>query len=73
MAKMTFESAISRLEEIAALLEEGAQTLDDTLKLYEESNQLLTFCMKRLSDAEKKIKLLKKTADGFEVEEAELD
>ncbi len=73
MAKMTFEVAMSRLEEIASLLEQGTQTLDATLKLYEESNQLLTFCMQRLGEAEKKIQILKKNADEFQLEDVEMD
>lgn len=73
MARMTFEAAVSRLEEIAGLLEEGTQTLDATLQLYEESNRLLALCMQRLSEAEKKILLLKKSAENFSLEETELD
>lgn len=73
MAKLTFESAMSRLEEITTILEEGTQTLDASLKLYEESNQLLAFCQEKLNDAEKKIQVISKTTEGFKLNELELE
>ncbi|MBQ6796903.1 MAG: exodeoxyribonuclease VII small subunit [Clostridia bacterium] len=53
--KKTFEGALSRLEEIAAQLESGELTLDQSLKLYEESSKLAAFCSQKLESA--KIKL----------------
>ncbi|HNS74405.1 MAG TPA: exodeoxyribonuclease VII small subunit [bacterium] len=73
MPPKNFEAAMARLEEIAALLEEGSAPLEESLQLFEESNELLAFCIARLDEAEKKIQLLSKTAEGFEVEEADLD
>ena len=57
---MTFESAITRLEEIARLLESGEDengviTLERSLELYEEGSRLAAFCSGTLKDAEQRI------------------
>lgn len=56
----SFEDALTRLEEIVESMEEGEIPLDDLLRKYEEGNELLKICNKRLRDAELKIELLKK-------------
>ncbi|HNW60637.1 MAG TPA: exodeoxyribonuclease VII small subunit [bacterium] len=73
MTTRNFESAMARLEEIAAVLEQGTTPLEESLKLFEESNELLAFCLARLDEAEKTIQLLGKTAEGFQIEETPLD
>ena len=55
MAEMTFEQAMSRLEQIVTTLEGGRCTLDDSLKLFEEGTRLTVFCSKQLKEAEQKI------------------
>ncbi|GAB4340286.1 MAG: exodeoxyribonuclease VII small subunit [Calditrichia bacterium] len=62
--KMSFESAMARLEEIAALLERGEISLEESIKVYEEGTQLLEFCENKLDEAEKKIQLLIRKPDG---------
>lgn len=52
---LTFEAAITRLEEIVALLEAGKCTLDESLKLFEEGARLTSFCSEALKQAEQKI------------------
>jgi len=42
----------------------GKVSLDESLKLYEEADRLISSCNKRLSDAEKKIEVLIKNRDG---------
>lgn len=66
MAKeLTYEQAMTRLEEIVTQLEGGKCTLDDSMKLFEEGAKMADFCRKALSEAEQKIeKLQKKTAEG---------
>ena len=61
---VSFEQAMSRLEEIVRTLESGSATLDDSLKLYEEGIALVRACGTKLDEAEKKIKLLNVSADG---------
>ncbi len=67
--KGKFEDALSRLEEIARLLERGDQPLDESLKIYEEGKELIKFCNKKLNTMEKKIQKLSKSEDsGFQLE-----
>lgn len=54
--KMTFESALERLNEIVEQLESGEKPLNESLKLFEEGSALASFCYKKLSVAEQKIK-----------------
>ncbi len=61
---LTFETAYARLEEILEKINSGRIALEDSLKLYEEANHLITWCSRRLSDAEKKIELLTKNREG---------
>ena len=67
--EMTFESAMSRLEEIVNQLDGGKATLDDSLKLYEEGIKLVRLCSDRLDKAEQKIKMVRKDASGELAEE----
>lgn len=60
----SFEAAFARLEEILERLNAGTISLDDSLKLYEEADQLIAICNKRLNDAERKIEMLVKNRNG---------
>ena len=61
---LSFEAAFGRLEEILEKLNKGTVSLDDSLKLYEEADQLITDCSKRLNEAERKIEVLIKNRSG---------
>lgn len=61
----TFEQAMVRLEQIAELLETQQGTLEESLKLFEEANQLALFCEESLDQAERKLQILSKREDGF--------
>lgn len=63
-AKMTFESAMKRLEEIVKSLEAGDSPLDEALKLFEEGVKLADFCNKALNTAEQKVTMLTTSSDG---------
>lgn len=60
----SFESAFARLEEILEKMNSSAITLDESLKLYEEADRLITTCNKRLNEAERKIEILIKNRNG---------
>ena len=60
----SFESSYARLEEILEKMNSGKTSLEDSLKLYEEADHLITGCSKRLNDAEKKIEILVKGRDS---------
>ena len=61
--KMTYETAIKRLEEIVGKLDDGSLSLDDSVNLFEESTKLATFCNSCLENAKLKITELSKADD----------
>lgn len=63
-AKLTFETALTRLETIVDSMEQGEIPLAELLSKYEEGSKLLKVCEARLKDAELKIEKLKKNKDG---------
>lgn len=69
MAKknVSFEASIERLEEILHILESGNESLDASLKLYEEGVALIRSCSSLLENAEQSVKMLRIQADGTAV------
>ena len=63
-AKLTFETALSKLESIVESMESGQVPLAELLAKFEEGNKLLKICEARLKDAEMKIEQLQKQQDG---------
>ncbi|MEO5762586.1 MAG: exodeoxyribonuclease VII small subunit [Vicinamibacteria bacterium] len=61
-ARESFETALSRLEQIVGALEKGDLALEDSLKLYEEGIARARFCQERLEEAESKIEVLSQDA-----------
>jgi len=59
-----FESALKSLEEIVAQLEGGDMTLDRALELFEEGVKVSRYCNSKLEEAERKVEVLMKTAEG---------
>ncbi|WP_067617667.1 exodeoxyribonuclease VII small subunit [Alicyclobacillus acidiphilus] len=49
---LTFEGAMARLEEIVRKLESGELPLDESIRQYQESMQLVKFCREQLDKAE---------------------
>ena len=66
--KKTFEQAMTRLEEIVALLEKGEAPLEESLKLFEEGTGLMKQCSTLLDKAEQKVTKLTAGADGQPVD-----
>ena len=64
MAAPSFETSLHRLEQIVKKLEGGDLPLDDALKLFEEGIGLSQQCQKQLEEAENKVEILLKKADG---------
>lgn len=48
---MTFESALSRLNEIAKTMENPDITLKNAVELYSEAKELVDFCNKSIAEA----------------------
>jgi len=63
MKETKFEDALDKLEDIVEKLEAGEISLDDSLKVFEEGNELVKLCMKKLTEAEQKIKTISKDLD----------
>jgi exodeoxyribonuclease VII small subunit len=63
-----FESALKRLEEITELMESGDVSLEQSIDLYTEGLDIAKYCNKKLTEAEKKIKIIKEKG-GLMVEQ----
>ena len=60
-----FETALQRLEEIVRKLDSGDLPLASLLEVYEEGVTLSRFCQTKLEEAERKVEILNKKADGM--------
>ena len=63
-AKLPFDEALEKLEEIVRQLEEGRLSLEDSMKAFEEGVKLQKLCAAKLSEASQKIELLTKKENG---------
>ncbi|HOT46347.1 MAG TPA: exodeoxyribonuclease VII small subunit [Spirochaetota bacterium] len=70
--KINFEKALQQLEEIAEKLEDGDLGLDESINQFEKGMRLAKFCREKLDEAERKIEILQKGADGH-VRKKEVD
>ncbi|MDR3719886.1 MAG: exodeoxyribonuclease VII small subunit [Bryobacteraceae bacterium] len=64
----TFEQNLDRLEALVKRLEESELPLEEALKLFEEGTALSAGCRKQLEEAEHRVEVLTKTADGIVAE-----
>lgn len=62
--KPDFERSLARLEEVVRKLESPQLSLDEAMKLFEEGVGLSRECQKQLEEAEGKVEILLKKADG---------
>jgi exodeoxyribonuclease VII small subunit len=53
-----FESALAELDAIVKKMEEGDQTLERSMELYERGLQLSRFCHSKLEEAERRVEIL---------------
>lgn len=60
----TFEASLNELEKIVNQLEEGDLSLEESLKLFEQGVKLSRECQQRLAQAERRIEVLLKDAEG---------
>lgn len=59
-----FEKSLIRLEEVVKQLEGTDLSLDEAMKLFEEGVKLSHDCQKQLEEAESKVEILLRRADG---------
>lgn len=64
MAEPKFEKDLEKLEQTVEALEAGGLSLDDALKRFEDGIKLARRCDKALTEAERKIEILMKNAQG---------
>jgi exodeoxyribonuclease VII small subunit len=62
--KPDFERSLARLEEVVRKLESPQLSLDEAMKLFEEGVGLSRECQKQLEEAEGRVEVLLKKADG---------
>jgi exodeoxyribonuclease VII small subunit len=62
--KGEFEKSLARLEEVVKRLESVDLPLDEAMKLFEEGVKLSHECQKQLEEAEGRVEILLRKADG---------
>jgi exodeoxyribonuclease VII small subunit len=62
--KPDFEKSLARLEEVVRRLESPQLALDEAMRLFEEGVELSRECQKQLEEAEGRVEILLKKADG---------
>lgn len=62
---MKYEEAIAKLEEITQKLSNDNVSLDDAVKLFEESTKLSKICFDTIKEVEGKVSVIKKELDGI--------
>ena len=67
--ELSFEEAMSNLEEIVTNLEKGELTLDESVDNFKKGMELSNYCNELLNKAEKSITVLVKDKDGEYTEE----
>ena len=61
---LPFEAAIARLEVIVKAMEGDSLSLDESLALYEEGVSLTRRLNRELGEAEQRVQILQRTAEG---------
>jgi exodeoxyribonuclease VII small subunit len=75
--QMSFEEALKQLEKIVEKLEDTSTPLEEAIRLFEEGRKLSSYCQNRLTEIEKKVKVLIEDKKGemrledFEPKESE--
>jgi exodeoxyribonuclease VII small subunit len=64
VTKMSFEDALTELEQIVRGLEGGQQKLEDAITCYERGAALRKHCEAKLAEAEARVAAIVRTVDG---------
>jgi exodeoxyribonuclease VII small subunit len=64
VADLSFEEALSRLEQVVRRLESGEVPLDESIDLYEQGEALRRHCQQRLDAAQARIEKIVTDAGG---------
>lgn len=60
LEELTYEEALKELEELVKTLESGENELQTTLRYFERGQQLASYCLTLLDDAESKVEQIMK-------------
>ncbi|MTI84154.1 MAG: exodeoxyribonuclease VII small subunit [Firmicutes bacterium] len=63
-SELSFEKALSRLEEVVKQLEDGQVPLEEALELFSEGIRLSKICNNKLDNVEQRVQLLLTDSDG---------
>jgi exodeoxyribonuclease VII small subunit len=69
---LSFEAALSELEQLVARLESGQASLEDSITLYERGAKLKAHCDARLKAAQMRVDQIVETPSGITLEPAKL-
>jgi len=61
---MSFEKALSELQDLVRKIESGQESLEATIKHYERGNLLKNFCEEKLKEAKLIVEKIVQKADG---------
>ena len=74
IAEMSFEQALSGLEQIVSKLESGKVELEESIDIYTRGTHLREHCATKLADAQMKIdKIVQKSDGSVTAEPADMD
>ncbi|MBY0421815.1 MAG: exodeoxyribonuclease VII small subunit [Parvularculaceae bacterium] len=73
IAALSFEKALSELEEIVAKLEQGRVELEESIALYERGAALKAHCEQKLRSAQERIEKIVVDGDTVKAEPAKFD
>lgn len=68
IAELSFEEALTELDEIVAKIEAGDLTLEESLSLFERGQKLATRCNKQLDEASLRVEQLSEDGEIVEIE-----
>ncbi|HSG97917.1 MAG TPA: exodeoxyribonuclease VII small subunit [Woeseiaceae bacterium] len=72
-SKINLEKSLAELEKLVDELETGDLPLEQAMKKFEEGIKLTRDCQAALQEAEQKVEILLKSAEGEDLEDFEVD
>jgi exodeoxyribonuclease VII small subunit len=73
LAERGFEGAMDELDQLVTNLDEGALSLDQSIKSYERGMTLVRYCARELRRAEDRVKVLTEEAGRLRLTDFELE
>ena len=64
--EQTLESLFSELDQVAAKLESGDASLEESFQLYQKGMEMLKLCNEKIDEVEKKVLILEESGEVHE-------